>query len=151
MHTHIAQVLNGINTMQYNGGIFKYCRIHKNDFRTLLYYVLIKEGSNISQYNTKVDHILGSWRVHGPKESDVIKRYKEIDGYSSNNETSDITNSRLDQNIHHPSNYFLTRDDLSLSDNCPFALFEFIEQHPIIMNNIGMTNKLIRYWRYYII
>lgn len=37
--------------------------------------------------------------------------------------------------------------DLSLSDNTPFILFEYSEEHPIVMANFGMGGRIINYYR----
>ncbi|KAL8437387.1 hypothetical protein ACSSS7_000982 [Eimeria intestinalis] len=47
----------------------------------------------------------------------------------------------------HPSHCFYAPKDLTLSDDCPFALFEYTEQQPFILNNPGMSVRVTRYVR----
>lgn len=47
----------------------------------------------------------------------------------------------------HPSHCFYTPKDLTLSDDCPFALFEYTEQQPFVLNNPGMSVRVTRYVR----
>lgn len=47
----------------------------------------------------------------------------------------------------HPSHCFYSPKDLTLSDDCPFAVFEYTEQQPIVLNNPGMSIRVTRYVR----
>ncbi|KAH7027423.1 uncharacterized protein B0I36DRAFT_247159 [Microdochium trichocladiopsis] len=42
---------------------------------------------------------------------------------------------------------FKTSKDLSLNDNSTTILFEYSEQHPIMLSNFGMGNRIINYYR----
>ena len=47
----------------------------------------------------------------------------------------------------HPSVCFHDASDLTLSDDCPFVVFEHTEQQPFIINNAGMAIRIRRYVR----
>lgn len=40
---------------------------------------------------------------------------------------------------------FKKPEDLSLKDDKRFGLFEFVEQHPLMMQNVGMASRIIQY------
>ncbi|OLL24059.1 putative transcription initiation factor TFIID subunit [Neolecta irregularis DAH-3] len=40
-----------------------------------------------------------------------------------------------------------TSQDLSLGDNSHFVLFEFSEEYPFVLNNIGMGTRIVNYYR----
>lgn len=42
---------------------------------------------------------------------------------------------------------FRTMADLSLRDTGTFVIFEYVEEHPMIISNIGMGNILVNYYR----
>ncbi|CBZ50222.1 putative bromodomain-containing protein [Neospora caninum Liverpool] len=46
----------------------------------------------------------------------------------------------------HLANHFYTPQDLSLRDDAPIAVFEYMEQQPLLMNNPGMAVRIIRHF-----
>ncbi|KAK6588277.1 bromodomain-containing protein [Cryptosporidium xiaoi] len=43
---------------------------------------------------------------------------------------------------------FVSPEDLSLSHKTPIAFFEYVEQNPLLLNNIGMAGRIIKYVKY---
>ncbi|PHJ20244.1 histone acetyltransferase taf1 [Cystoisospora suis] len=46
----------------------------------------------------------------------------------------------------HLANHFYGPQDLSLKDDAPIALFEYIEQQPLVMHNPGMAVRIVRHF-----
>lgn len=66
------------------------------------------------------------------------------------NERISFTKPRIVERIDrkgHPQEIFRTTKDLSLADNSKLLLLEYSEQHPMVLSNVGMGSRLIKYYR----
>ncbi|KJZ73739.1 hypothetical protein HIM_06857 [Hirsutella minnesotensis 3608] len=72
-------------------------------------------------------------------------RYKKFSGHSIKFDKPNHHKRKLMKGKAHE--VFLHSKDLSLGDNSTAVLFEYCEPRPRVLNNFGMGNKLINYYR----
>lgn len=143
MHSRIALNLTGTQPVCGKGAKISMARFHRPDFREGIFKAhlqYIRGGADPSG-------IWALWRSRGPLESTVLSRYRQGDYDAGDLPLGMYMEGEKEETnlTHHPANYFLEEFDLSLSDDCSFAVLEYVEQFPFYLSNPGMASRVSRY------
>uniref|UniRef100_A0A3B0N6C3 Bromodomain protein, putative n=1 Tax=Theileria annulata TaxID=5874 RepID=A0A3B0N6C3_THEAN len=127
IHTRVARNLVNILPLVGNKAKIHFSRFHKLDFRTSVLSSICgskKKKEEDQKWSIK-------WQVYPVVKSIINMNYKDDD--------------IVDGLQNHCSNYFVNSADLSLNDDTKIVLLEYVEQYPLLLNNIGMTSRIDTY------
>lgn len=119
---------------------------------------------------TTPGQLWGTWIVRAPRISTVVRRARAlqdgvfvehgagVDGLNVSNDQALGDESRgaatsfraqvtRSSAMKHPADLITTAEDLTLTDMAPIALFEYAEQLPPLLNNMGMVAQISKYYR----
>ncbi|KAH8741775.1 bromodomain-containing protein [Cryptosporidium ryanae] len=147
-------------------------RFHKPDFRAGLYESLVSKANPTYSYsqnwfssllNSKSVKNESGFELFGPwlvaPMANILNRSSSASSSSGSSNNAEIPpllyryHQRLKDFGEIPSGVnssvcFVSPEDLSLAHKTPIAFFEYLEQNPPFLNNIGMAGRIIRYARY---
>ncbi|AFZ80264.1 hypothetical protein BEWA_031170 [Theileria equi strain WA] len=125
IHTRVAMNLTGILPLVGRSAKLHYARFHRMDFRNGLFnaHVRALKGNYSPEWS--------AWPVRPVIKSVAALNFRD--------------DELADGSQNHPSNYFIHSSDLSLIDDCKVALFEYIEQYPLLLSNCGMVSRVDNY------
>ncbi|KAL8454337.1 hypothetical protein Emag_001496 [Eimeria magna] len=150
LHVKAALQLYGVSPVAGRRSRVAMLRFHRPDLRSGLANGSSRRRGGSAQAAEK------PWVVLPPVRSEVLRRTPEDspvgsyrtglrgDGLEGADGGGDLGGAA---DSFHPSHCFYAPKDLTLSDDCPFALFEYTEQQPFILNNPGMSVRVTRYVR----
>lgn len=113
-----------------------------------------KVRTNIS--NLTYDHALPAVKLQYPfykvkLEAREARTFHKTNLHVKANERAVITKNKFIKKKHikgqAPKAIFATAEDLTLADNSTAVLFEYSEEQPTTLSNLGMHNRLVNYYR----